>query len=92
MTKNQLVARVAQRGEINKATAKRAVEIIFGGMSEELVEGGKVEIRGFGSLQVRSYEEYKTRNPITGERITVKLKRLPYFRAAKEMRERLNLR
>jgi integration host factor subunit beta len=90
MTKKQLVARVAQIGKISKGAAKRAVDIVFDGMREELAEGGKVEIRGFGSLQVRSYEEYITRNPRTGERIKVKLKRLPHFKAAKEMKERLN--
>jgi len=91
MTKKQLVARAAQIGKIDKTAAKGAIGIIFDGMAEELAKGGKVEIRGFGSFRVRSYEEYKTRNPITGERIKVKLKRLPYFRAAKEMKERLNV-
>ena len=89
MTKQQLIDRFAERQGIPKQMAKRAVDLVFDGMTEELAKGGRVEIRGFGNFQVRSYDGYKSRNPKTGERVEVKPKRLPYFRVGKELKERL---
>ena len=89
MTKQQLIDRVAQRRKISKTVAKRAVDLVFDGMTEELAKGGRVEIRDFGSFQVRSYDGYKSRNPKTGESIEVKPKRSPFFRAGKELKEKL---
>ena len=89
MTKQQLIDRVAQRRKISKTVAKRAVDLVFDGMTEELAKGGRVEIRGFGSFQVRRYDSYKSRNPKTGESVEVKPKKSPFFRAGKELKKRL---
>ena len=89
MTKQQLVDRVAQRGEISKRVARIVVDLVFGGMTEELAKGGRVEIRGFGTFSIRQYEGYTGRNPRWGDKIEVKPKRMPYFRAGKELKERL---
>jgi len=90
MTKQQLVDRVAEQQEIPKQIAKRAVDLFFDGMAEELARGGRVEIRGFGSFQVKTYDSYKSRNPRTGEHIEVKPKKMAHFRVGKELFERLN--
>ena len=92
MTKQQLIDRVAQRGEISKSMARILVDLVFGGMTEELAKGGRVEIRGFGSFSIRQYKGYTGRNPRWGNNVEVKPKRLPYFRAGKELMERLNSR
>jgi integration host factor subunit beta len=92
MTKQQLTDRLAAQQGISKIIAKRAVDLIFDGMTEELVRGGKVEIRGFGSFQVRRYESYKSRNPKTGEPIEVKPKKMPHFKVGKDLFKRLNSR
>ena len=89
MTKQQLIDRVAQIRKISKKTAKTAVDLVFDGMTEELAEGGRVEIRGFGSFCVREYKGYTGRNPRMGNIVEVKPKKLPFFRAGKELKERL---
>ena len=53
MTKQQLVDRLAQEGRISKSLARIAVDIVFDSMTEGITKGGGVEIRGFGSFQVR---------------------------------------
>jgi integration host factor subunit beta len=73
-------------------TQKKAEEIIvtiFEAMAEALGSGDRIEIRGFGSFAMREYRPYTGRNPKTGESISVKPKKLPYFKAGKELRENL---
>jgi integration host factor subunit beta len=72
--------------------AEEIVNIVLDTMSETLVEGGRIEIRGFGSLVVKDYKAYIGRNPKTGEEIEVKPKKLPFFKVGKELRERINKR
>ena len=90
MTKGDLVNLLAQRAKINHRVAKVVVNTIFEEMEEALVRGERIEIRGFGSFSIRSYDGYQGRNPKTGKPITVPPKRLPYFKTGKELRERLN--
>jgi integration host factor subunit beta len=52
--------------------------------------GGRIEIRGFGSFVMREYGTYTGRNPKTGEEVSIKPKRLPFFKVGKELRERIN--
>ena len=89
MTKQQLIDLVAQRRKISKTATKAAVDLVFNGMAEELAKGGKVEIRGFGSFSVREYKGYTGRNPRMGNIVEVKPKKLPFFRAGKELKKRL---
>ncbi len=62
---------------------------IFGSMAETLIAGGRIEIRGFGSFDVREYEGYTARNPKTGAEVTVKPKKSPFFKCGKELKERI---
>ena len=89
MTKQQLIDRVKNCQGIPKQTAKRAVDLVFESMTKELAKGGRVEIRGFGSFQVRIYGRFKSRNPRTGKSIEVEAKKLPHFRVGKELRKRI---
>jgi integration host factor subunit beta len=66
------------------------VNVVFDSMSDSLAKGDRVEIRGFGSFKVKSYNSYQGRNPKTGEIIQVKEKKLPYFKVGKEMKERVD--
>ena len=90
MTKQQLIDRVAEEAKVSNTTAKRAVDLIFKGMALELAKGERIEIRGFGSFAVRSYDAYKSMNPRTGQSVCVNPKRVAYFRAGKKLRERIN--
>ena len=90
MTKSQLVEDVAKRLGLTRGEARLLVDTVFATMTDALVRGERVEVRGFGSFEVRQYGAYEGRNPRTGEAVRVAPKRLPYFKAGKEIRERIN--
>jgi len=70
--------------------AEEIVDMVFNTMSDALVDGDRIEVRGFGSFVVKEYKGYTGRNPKTGELITVKGKRLPFFKTGKELKEKVN--
>ena len=90
MTKSQLVRSLIEREEIKKIKAETIVNTIFDSLSEALIKGQRIEIRGFGSFVNRKYEPYHGRNPRTKEVIYVPSKRLPFFKIGKEFKKRLN--
>ncbi|MFN3201783.1 MAG: integration host factor subunit beta [Bradymonadia bacterium] len=90
MTKGELIDIVAQREGFNLKKAETVVNTIFDAMTDALKEGDRVEIRGFGSFEVRHYNAYKGRNPKTGEEVFVRAKKAPFFKTGKELRERVN--
>jgi integration host factor subunit beta len=59
-------------------------------MTNTLVNGERVEIRGLCSFYVKKYKSYTGRNPKTGEQVKIKPKRLPFFKCGKELKERVN--
>ncbi len=87
MNKSDLVNMIAEQAKLQHKTAEEVVNLIFDSMSSALVNGGRIEIRGFGSFVVRDYGSYKGRNPRTGESIQVKPKKLPFFKVGKELKE-----
>lgn len=90
MNKSDLVDFIAQKMNLPRKRAESVINTIFDTMAETLVEGGRIEIRGFGSFVSKFYEEYQGRNPRTGETIHVAPKRLPFFKVGKELREMVN--
>ena len=91
MTKSELIERVAEAAKLTKGKAELVVGTIFGAMTEAMVRGEGIEIRGFGSFTVRQYKAYEGRNPRTGGSVHVKPKRLPFFKVGKELRARVNV-
>ncbi len=91
MTKSELIEAVSSKV---KNFSRRDVEIIvdtmFKSMSESLRKGEKVEIRGFGSFKVKERDGRQGRNPKSGEGIYIAPKRIPFFKAGKELKERIN--
>jgi integration host factor subunit beta len=69
---------------------EQVVDIFFDEIAQRLAEGGRVELRGFGAFSTREREARSGRNPRTGDTVPVPAKRVPYFKAGKEIRERLN--
>ncbi len=69
---------------------EQVVDVFFDEISARLAEGGRVELRGFGTFSTRQREARTGRNPRTGDAVEVAAKRVPYFKPGKEMRERLN--
>ena len=90
MNKSELVKALADQANISLDEATLVVNTFVDCMKDSLLEGGRVEIRGFGSFKVKEYGSYAGRNPRTGEKVAVEPKRLPFFRAGKELKEYLN--
>ena len=90
MNKSELVKVLAEKTKISAEDAEMVVQTLVSGMKDTLINEGRVEIRGFGSFKIKEYEGYQGRNPKTGEFIDVRPKRMPFFRAGKELRDYLN--
>jgi integration host factor subunit beta len=88
-TKAALIATVALETKLSIGLAEAIVNRIFSAMTETLVRGDGIEIRGFGTFTVRSYGAYQGRNPRTGAPTPVKAKRLAFFKVGKRLRERI---
>jgi integration host factor subunit beta len=89
MNKSELVEQLAVKKDITNKRAEEVVNLIFASMTESLAEGDRIEIRGLGSFMIKDYESYTGRNPKTGEPITVRPKKLPFFKVGKELKERV---
>ena len=91
MTKSELIEKIAEtNGFLNRKESEQVVNIIFDSMSDALIAGDKVEIRGFGSFTVREREAREARNPKNGELVKIPAKRTPFFKTGKELKERVN--
>jgi integration host factor subunit beta len=87
MTKAELVERIAAKINLTKKDTERVVNIVFGSIIQSLAGSDKVELRGFGSFRVRSRESRDGRNPRTGDKVAIPPKKVPFFKAGKELRE-----
>ncbi len=88
MTKSGLIEEVAKRTpHISKKDTEVVVNTIFDSMIEALRQGERIEIRGFGSFQVKVREAREGRNPKTGEPVYISAKRTPFFKVGKELKE-----
>ena len=90
MTKSDLIDVLCETQKIPKGRAELLVQVVFESMEVALKRGERIEIRGFGSFELRSYRPYEGRNPRTGVRVSVQPKRLPFFKVGKELKERVN--
>jgi integration host factor subunit beta len=89
MNKSDLKEVLSEDTKLNSYLAEFVVEEVFDAITDALIKGEGVEIRGFGSFTIREYDSYISRNPKTGKNITVSPKKLPFFRVGKELRERV---
>jgi integration host factor subunit beta len=91
MTKSELIARLAERfPQLVTKDADFAVKMILDAMSEALVRGDRIEIRGFGSFALNYRPPRVGRNPKSGDKVSVPAKWVPHFKAGKELRERVD--
>ena len=90
MNKSELIIALAEKTDIPVDNAKTVVETMVSLMKEQLMEGGRIEIRGFGSFEMREYRAYTGRNPKTGKSVQVKPKRMPFFKCGLDLKEQLN--
>jgi integration host factor subunit beta len=89
MNKSELIELLAIKKDISNKRAEEIVNLVFSSMTEALAAGDRIEIRGLGSFMIKDYESYTGRNPKTGQPITVKPKKLPFFKVGKELKERV---
>jgi len=89
MTRAELFRQLADEKDIPLYLAEQIVTEILDGMAESLVAGDRIEIRGFGSFEIREYEGYTGKNPKSGKKVAVKPKKLPFFKVGKELKDRI---
>ena len=91
MTKSELIQRLAERNpHLYLRDIEKIVETVFEEITQALVDGDRVELRGFGAFSVKHRDARTGRNPRTGETVQVEAKRLPFFKTGKALREDLN--
>lgn len=90
VSQTDLIDRIAEKANLTKRKAETVIDTILGAMFEALLRGERIEIRGFASWYVKHYDGYTGRNPKTNEPVQVKPKKLPFFKAGKELKKQVN--
>ena len=90
MNKNDLIEHIAEKADISKASATRALEAMIGGVMATLKKNGSVTIVGFGTFAVTRRAARTGRNPRTGAAIKIKAAKVPKFRPGKALKDHLN--
>jgi DNA-binding protein HU-beta len=90
MNKTELIAAVAEKSGLTRKDAEKAVKAFTDVVSEELKNGGKIQIVGFGTFEVSERAAREGRNPQTGESMTIKASKSPKFKAGKALKDSLN--
>ena len=90
MNKSELQEALSKELNLSLQTASSIVNTIRDSITNTLVNGENVELRGFGSFSVKRYDSYVGRNPKTGEKTVVKAKKLPFFKVGKELKDAVN--
>ena len=85
MNKSELVDAMAEKANLSKADAKKALDAFIDATSGALNSGDRVSLVGFGSFSVSERAERKGRNPQTGAEITIAAKRVVKFKAGAEL-------
>ena len=90
MNKLELIKNLKEECQISKKEAAAVVDLFFNEMANALEKGDRVEIRGLCSFYVKKYKAYAGRNPMTGERVQVSSKKLPFFKCGKKLKDRVD--
>ena len=92
MNKAELIEALRNETGLAKNKAERIVEIFFDEITQALVNGDRVEIRGFCSFYTKKYKGYSGRNPKTGDQVEVQPKKLPFFKCGQELKMMVDYR
>ncbi|MDB2548394.1 integration host factor subunit beta [Paracoccaceae bacterium] len=91
MVRSELVQKLAEENpHLYQRDVERIVAAIFDEIIEAMARGDRVELRGFGAFSVKKRDYRMGRNPRTGETVSVEEKHVPFFKAGKLLRDRLN--
>ena len=90
MNKTELITQVAQKSDLTKKDAEKAVKSVFEAISDSLQKGDKVQIIGFGTFEVRQRKAREGRNPRNNEVIKIEASKTPAFKAGKQLKDLVN--
>ena len=90
MNKTELIAAVAEKAELSKKDAEKAMKAFTDVVAEELVKGEKIQLVGFGTFEVAERPAREGRNPRTGETMKIAASKSPKFKAGKALKDSLN--
>lgn len=90
MNKSELIHALKESKGISQTESNRVVDRFFDAMTEALARGCRVELRGLWAFRVKKYKSYSGRKPKTGEQVTVKPKKLPFFKPGTDLKKRVD--
>ncbi|MCQ2542752.1 MAG: HU family DNA-binding protein [Lachnospiraceae bacterium] len=90
MNKTELIAAMAEKAELSKKDADKALAAFVEVVEEELVKGGKVQLVGFGTFEVAERAAREGLNPATKKKIKIPASKAPKFKAGKALKDKLN--
>jgi nucleoid DNA-binding protein len=89
MTKNDMAKAIAEEMDLTQMQVKEIIQRVLDGITETLVQEGRIELRNFGVFEVKKRKPRKGRNPRTGENVKVPAKLVVAFKPGREMEERV---
>lgn len=93
MTKSQLIQQlISLASHISQKDMNVVVDTVFDSMLESLQKGERIELRGFGTFEVRVRDSRMARNPKSGTKVSLGIRKVPFFKVGKEMKEKINNR
>ena len=90
MNKTELIAAIAEKTELSKKDAEKAVKAFTDVVADELKKGEKIQLVGFGTFEVAERPAREGRNPQTGETLTIAASKTPKFKAGKALKDMVN--
>lgn len=90
MNKTELIAAVADKAELSKKDAEKALNAVVASITETLEKGDKVQLVGFGTFEVRSRNAREGKNPQTGAKIMIPASKVPAFKAGQGLKNSVN--
>ena len=90
MNRTELISAMSEKSELTKVDTEKALKAFIDTVTEELKNGGKVQLVGFGTFEVGERAERQGRNPKTGEAITIPASKSPKFKAGKALKDIVN--
>ena len=90
MNKTELITAMSENANMKKVDAEKALKAFIDTVTEELKNGGRVQLVGFGSFEVTERAERQGRNPATGETITIAASKSPRFKAGRSLKDIVN--
>lgn len=90
MNKTELIAAMAEKAELSKKDAEKALKAFTDVVAEELKKDEKIQLVGFGTFEVSKREAREGRNPQTGETMTIAASKNPKFKAGKALKDMIN--